>query len=227
MEVMNLECVQQEAFGFDALSAITPPRRSASAQLCKRCIDLFGAAALVIVLFPIFIVTAAMVYVETGAPVIYRRRVVGPKGEFDAFKFRTMRKDADVILANDPALMAEYRRNFKLLHDPRVTRIGRVLRQFSIDELPQLFNVVVGQMSLVGPRMITLPELAKYGVHKELLLSCKPGLTGYWQVFARQNVSYKERVQMDVYYLRHWTLCMDLVLLLRTPYKVLKMEGAF
>ena len=148
-------------------------------------------------------------------------------GEFDAFKFRTMRRDADSILASSPALLAEYQRSFKLLNDPRVTRFGAFLRKLSLDELPQLFNVLLGQMSLVGPRMVTAPELAKYGPHKAILLTSKPGLTGYWQVFGRQRVSYEERVRMDVYYLTNWNLGMDLTILLRTPLKVLKMEGAF
>jgi lipopolysaccharide/colanic/teichoic acid biosynthesis glycosyltransferase len=168
-----------------------------------------------------------LIFVEDGRPIIYRRRVIGRGGQFDAFKFRTMRRDADSVLANDPVLLEEYQRNFKLTHDPRVTKLGAVLRKFSIDELPQLFNVLRGQMSLVGPRMITAAELAKYGNYQNLLLSSKPGLTGYWQVFGRQNVSYEERVRMDVYYLANWSFWMDLRLLLRTPLKVLKMEGAW
>jgi lipopolysaccharide/colanic/teichoic acid biosynthesis glycosyltransferase len=193
----------------------------------KNCIDLVGATVLVILLFPVFVATGLLVYFGDGAPVIYRRRVVGVAGEFDAFKFRTMRRDADSILASNPALQAEYQRNFKLVDDPRITRLGGFLRKFSLDELPQLFNVLLGQMSLVGPRMITTPELAKYGSHKRVLLSSKPGLTGYWQVFARQNVSYEERVSMDLHYLENWSLGMDLAILLRTPLRVLKTEGAF
>jgi lipopolysaccharide/colanic/teichoic acid biosynthesis glycosyltransferase len=209
---------------------LTEPRtrqRGFHLQLAKRCTDVVGAVALVVVLFPAFILTGLLVYFEDGAPIIYRRRVIGPEGEFDAFKFRTMRRNADSILACNPSLLREYQRNFKLVNDARVTRIGSFLRKFSLDELPQLFNVLLGQMSLVGPRMITAPELAKYGSHKELLLSSKPGLTGYWQVFGRQTVSYEERVRMDVYYLKNWSLRMDLAILIRTPLKVLKMEGAF
>lgn len=202
-------------------------RKEIGRRLLKRCLDLFGALALIAAFLPICAVAAALICLEDGRPIIHRRRVIGPKGEFDAFKFRTMRQDADSILANDPVLLREYQRNFKLAHDPRVTKLGSFLRKFSIDELPQLFNVLRGQMSLVGPRMITSAELMKYGNHKDLLLSCKPGLTGYWQVFGRQNVSYEERVRMDVYYLLNWSLGMDVRLLFRTPLKVLKMEGAW
>jgi lipopolysaccharide/colanic/teichoic acid biosynthesis glycosyltransferase len=193
----------------------------------KRGVDLLGASVLILLFFPIFIIVGLLVVLEDGRPIIYRRRVVGIRGEFDAFKFRTMRRDADSVLASNPALKAEFERNFKLKDDPRVTKTGALLRKSSLDELPQLFNVLRGQMSLVGPRMITALELDKYGSHKQLLLSVKPGLTGYWQVCGRQNVSYKERVIMDVYYIENWNLGMDIKILVYTPFKVLKREGAF
>lgn len=193
----------------------------------KRCVDVLGAAVLIFLLFPIFVLISLLVVLEDGWPIIYRRRVIGINGQFDAFKFRSMRRDADAILAADPALKAEFERNFKLKYDPRVTKIGTFLRKVSLDELPQLFNVLRGQMSLVGPRMITAPELDKYGPHRQLLLTVKPGLTGYWQVRGRQSVSYEERVQMDVYYIRNWNVGMDIKILAWTPLKVLKREGAF
>lgn len=201
-------------------------RRRTQGHLLKRSLDVVGAIVLLLVLSPVFIFAAALVYFGDDVPIIHRRRVVGPKGEFDAFKFRTMRKDADAILASNPLLLAEYQRKFKLVNDPRLTKWGPILRKLSIDELPQLFNVLFGQMSLVGPRMITAPELAKYGPHQHILLSCKPGLTGYWQVFGRQTVSYEERVRMDLYYLQNWSLALDFFLLARTPLKVLTMGGA-
>jgi undecaprenyl-phosphate galactose phosphotransferase len=138
-----------------------------------------------------------------------------------------MRKDADAILAADSILSAEFEENYKLKDDPRLTRIGPFLRRSSLDELPQLFNVLKGDMSLVGPRMKTLPEVKRYGSNKNLLLSVKPGITGYWQVHGRQTVDYDERIQMDMHYIQNWSLAMDLKILLRTPLKVLKREGAF
>jgi len=168
-----------------------------------------------------------IVLIDDGWPIIYRRRVLGKNGEFDAFKFRSMRRDADAILARDEALRSEFERNFKLKKDPRLTPSGTLLRRFSFDELPQLFNVVRGQMSLVGPRMISPPEIEKYGPYRNLLLSVKPGITGYWQVRGRQELSYEERVRMDVYYIENWSLGMDINILLRTPVKVLKKEGAY
>jgi len=195
--------------------------------LLKRALDFFGAAILLLLLSPLFAVLGVLVALEDGWPVFYRRRVVGKNGDFDAYKFRSMRKDADAILAADPALKEEFERNFKLEHDARVTRVGNVLRKLSLDELPQLFNVLKGQMSLVGPRMISPAELGKYGEHKRLLMSVKPGLTGYWQVNGRQAVNYEERVKMDVHYINNWSLGMDLKILLQTPYAVLKREGAY
>jgi lipopolysaccharide/colanic/teichoic acid biosynthesis glycosyltransferase len=213
----------------DHLAALTrvPINRRRIQHVLKRLIDILGSAALLMLLLPVFVLAALLLYLDDGLPLIHRRRVVGSMGEFDAFKFRTMRRNADLLLASNPALLAEYQRNFKLVNDPRVTKFGSLLRKLSIDELPQLLNVLAGQMSLVGPRMITAPELEKYGPHKSLLLSCKPGLTGYWQIFGRQSVSYEERVRMDLFYLQNWSLGMDLILLLRTPLKVLNMEGAY
>ena len=193
----------------------------------KSCLDYVTAALLIVALFPVFVAVGAMVALEDGWPIIYRRRVVGRNGEFDAFKFRSMRKDADAILAADSILSAEFEENYKLKDDPRLTRIGPFPRRSSLDELPQLFNVLKGDMSLVGPRMKTLPEVKKYGSNKNLLLSVKPGITGYWQVHGRQTVDYDERIQMDMHYIQNWSLAMDLKILLRTPLKVLKREGAF
>ena len=133
----------------------------------------------------------------------------------------------DAILAADPELRDAFTRDFKLKSDPRITRLGTWLRKFSLDELPQLANVLKGQMSLVGPRMITAEELSKYGPYQALLLGVKPGLTGYCQIQGRQNVSYEERVRMDVHYLTHWSLGLDLSILLKTPWRVIRGQGAY
>jgi lipopolysaccharide/colanic/teichoic acid biosynthesis glycosyltransferase len=197
------------------------------ARALKRGLDFFGAAILLVLLAPLFAVLALLVLFDDGRPILYRRRVVGRQGEFDAFKFRSMRRDADEILQRDPALRAEFEKDFKLKDDPRLTRFGALLRKHSLDELPQIFNVLLGQMSLVGPRMITAPELQKYGSYKNLLLTVPPGITGYWQVNGRQDVSYQERVAMDVHYIENWSFWLDVKILLQTPLKVLKREGAY
>lgn len=189
--------------------------------------DAVGSLVLILLLAPVFLTIGVLVLILDGRPLIYRRRVVGSSGKFDAFKFRTMLRDADRMLERDELLHNAFRENYKLKSDPRVTRLGAVLRKFSLDELPQLFNVLLGQMSLVGPRMITAAELGKYGEYQDLLLMVKPGLTGYWQVYGRQEVSYSERVRMDVEYISNWTAWLDIKLLLLTPLRVIRGKGAY
>lgn len=201
--------------------------RQSRQRTMKRIIDVAGSLLLIIVLSPVFLIISLVLSLFDGAPILFRRRCVGPGGEFDAFKFRTMRRDADHILRSNEALRQAFEQNFKLKSDPRVTRVGRLLRKLSLDELPQLFNVLRGEMSLVGPRMITAPELEKYGEHQELLLTVRPGITGYWQVYGRQEVSYEERVGMDIEYIRNWSLSMDLKLLWLTPWRVIRGRGAY
>ena len=196
-------------------------------RVVKSCLDFVGAGILIIVFSPVFVFVGTLVALESGWPVIYRRRVVGTGKEFDVFKFRTMKQDADSVLASDPILREEFERNFKLKRDPRLTRLGAFLRRLSLDELPQLFNVLKGQMSLVGPRMVTAEELEKYGRYKSVRRAVKPGITGYWQVHGGQEVCYEERIRMDMYYLENWSLVMDLKILVKTPLKVLRKEGAY
>ena len=155
---------------------------------------------------------------DSKGPIIYRQVRVGHRGKcFDVMKFRSMRVDAE---AGTGAQWASE-------NDPRVTRVGRFLRKYRLDELPQFFNVIRGEMSVVGPRMIPAPELEKYGEFRDLLLTVRPGITGFWQVYGRQEVSYEERVRMDVRYIREWTLRMDLKLLCLTPWRVVRGRGAY
>ena len=203
------------------------PKLHPLGRVLKRVIDAAGAAILIIVFCPILIFLALLIRIFDGAPVIYRRRVVGTKEEFEAYKFRTMCREADAILAADPILHNAFTEKHKLKSDPRVTKLGSILRKYSLDELPQLFNVLLGQMSLVGPRMITAPELEKYGRYQNLLRTMKPGITGYWQVHGRQDVSYAERVRMDVQYITGWRVSTDLEILVLTPLKVLSGRGAY
>jgi lipopolysaccharide/colanic/teichoic acid biosynthesis glycosyltransferase len=210
-----------------AVPVLGTRKRQAYEHFLKRAIDLFGSGVLLCLLSPVFLVVALLVWLRDGRPVFYPRRVAGARGEFNAYKFRTMLRNADAILAADAELRDAFTRDFKLKSDPRVTQIGARLRKYSLDELPQLVNVLRGQMSLVGPRMITAEELSKYGQYQELLVRVKPGLTGYWQVRGRQDVSYDERVRMDVEYITHWSLGLDLMILLETPLRVIRGEGAY
>jgi lipopolysaccharide/colanic/teichoic acid biosynthesis glycosyltransferase len=204
-----------------------PQQRPAYQRASKRAIDLVGSIILLSLLGPLLVFIALLIAFTDGFPIIYLRRVVGVSREFNAYKFRTMCRNADAILQASPELREAFTQNFKLQADPRVTRVGAWLRKYSLDELPQLFNVLKGQMSLVGPRMITPQELSKYGEYQYLLRSVQPGLTGYWQTRGRQDVCYEDRVQMDVHYITQWTLAFDLSILMRTPWVVIKGKGAY
>lgn len=205
--------------------------------ITKRLLDIVGALLGLILLFPLFLLLALLVRLDSSGPVFYRRRVLAQQPyrpesleEFDAFKFRTMIPNAEEYLLADTELLKEYQKEYKLVADPRVTRLGRTLRRLSLDELPQLFNILRGQMSLVGPRMITAPELINYeneGAHiAARLLSVPPGLTGLWQVSGRTNISYKERVRLDMEYIESRSLRLDLQILLRTIGCVIRRQGA-
>ncbi|MCU1309719.1 MAG: Undecaprenyl-phosphate galactosephosphotransferase [Candidatus Angelobacter sp.] len=198
-----------------------------TARFLKRLLDIVGAIVLLLLFSPVIALLAVSVKLQDGGHVFHRRRVIGPKGEFDAFKLRSMRMDADELLRRDPQLRRNFALNFKLKSDPRITPIGSVIRKLSLDELPQLFNVLKGEMSLVGPRMITPPELEKYGDAAWIFRLIKPGLTGYWQTEGRQDVSYARRVEMDLFYVKNWSLLFDLKILINTPIKVLRGAGAF
>ena len=196
-------------------------------RTAKRAMDVAFACSLLLLCSPLIAALALATKLFGGGPVFHRRRVVGLWGEFDAFKLRSMRVDADEILARDPVLRQEYERNFKLKDDPRVTPFGRFLRRTSLDELPQLWNVLKGEMSLVGPRMITPAELERYGEAAWIFKCVKPGLTGDWQINGRQQVSYEERVAMDLHYVQNWSLANDLAILLKTPLRAVRGTGAY
>jgi exopolysaccharide production protein ExoY len=193
----------------------------------KRGIDILGAATLLLVTAPILIIACALVFVTSGAPVIHRRRVVGRTGtSFDAYKVRTMVPDADDLLKANPHMREAWLASGKISADPRVTRVGRVLRRLSIDELPQLLNVIHGDMSLVGPRMLTTEELPAWGSSASMILSVRPGLTGLWQVSGRQQLTREERVRLDDEYVRRMSFGLDLGILLRTVPAVVSGRGA-
>jgi len=202
-------------------------KRKTLSLAAKRTIDFFGAGLALVLLSPTFFLIALMIKLQDGGPIIHRRRMVGMDGDFFLFKFRSMCHDADSVLKKDPELWAEFQKNYKLVNDPRITALGRFLRKYSLDELPQLVIVLMGQMSLVGPRSITHDELNKYGEMRHLLLTVKPGLSGYWQTEGRARVSYEERVSMDIHYVLNWTLLWDLRILAKTPIAVLKADGAY
>lgn len=193
----------------------------------KRLLDLLLAAVFLIVAAPAFVAIALMIRASGPGPIFYKQRRLGRNGrEFWCLKFRTMVANADEVLRNNPELMRAFEENFKIKNDPRITPIGRFLRSTSLDELPQLFNVLLGEMSFIGPRPIVRNELEKYGPYGEKLLTVAPGLGGVWQASGRSEVEYSERVEMDMYYVDHRSLGLDLKLLVLTARAVLKRRGA-
>src|SRR6202023_573770 len=185
--------------------------------IAKRLIDIVLALIGILVLLPVFITIAIYIKLDDRGKVLHFREIIGKHGQrFYALKFRTMIPDADTFLARHPELMRKYQQNMKLERDPRITRVGRFLRKTSLDELPQLFNVLIGQMSLVGPRIIHPSELPRYGEYAEKRLSVKPGITGLWQISGRQHISYDERVQLDMRYIDTRSFFVDFVILLKT-----------
>jgi Undecaprenyl-phosphate galactose phosphotransferase WbaP len=201
-------------------------------RVAKRLIDIALASFLLIALFPLMAIIVLLVMAESGLPVFYAQDRIGFGGRyFRIWKFRTMARNADEILEahldKDPALRQEWLENQKLRRDPRLTLIGRVLRKTSLDELPQLWNVLRGQMSLVGPRPIVTAEVKKYSDTYDLYTNAKPGITGLWQVSGRNNTSYVERVAFDSFYIRNWSVWLDIYLLFRTVKVVLTGHGAY
>jgi exopolysaccharide biosynthesis polyprenyl glycosylphosphotransferase len=198
----------------------------------KALIDYLGAIVGLILLSPLFIFIMIVMKLTDPGPIVYRRRVVGVGGkEFDAFKFRTMivnsKEVLDDLLARDPKARQEYDKFYKLKDDPRVTKIGAFLRKTSIDELPQLLNVLRGEMSIVGPRMITMEEVEKYGKWGLNLHTVKPGITGLWQVAGRSELTYEERVRLDMNYIRNYSIWIDLQIVVQTIPAVLMSKGAY
>jgi exopolysaccharide biosynthesis polyprenyl glycosylphosphotransferase len=173
-------------------------------------------------------VIAALLKWQDGGPVFYRSEFVNRAGEVDYYlKFRTMVSHADQILRADAGLKQKFDEKFKLEQDPRVLPVGRWLRKYSLDEFPQFFSLLSGKLTFVGPRTVRAEELARYGRFQAKLLSTKPGMTGYWQVMGRQTTTYEERVEMDMFYIDHWSLWLDLIIMAKTLRRVIGGEGAY
>jgi exopolysaccharide biosynthesis polyprenyl glycosylphosphotransferase len=220
--------LEVKQLAFVSLLEMVPVRLRGFDILLKGLLDYGLALAVTIALAPLFLFLWLLVRLDSPGPAIHRRRVLGLGGiEFDAFKFRSMHQDGQAILARHPELVAELAREHKLRDDPRITRMGHWLRRTSLDELPQVFNVLRGEMSIVGPRMIAPAEHEKYGQWDLNLLTVKPGITGLWQVSGRSDLSYDERVRLDMSYIRNWTIWFDLQILVQTIPAVLGRRGAY
>jgi Undecaprenyl-phosphate galactose phosphotransferase WbaP len=203
---------------------------SGANRAVKRAFDVVGSTALLAVLAPVLAMIAVLIRIDSPGPSLHLSPRLGRYGRpFRCVKFRTMHIDAEArlqkLLRHEPAVREEYRRYHKLAKDPRITRLGALLRRLSLDELPQLLNVVIGQMSLVGPRPYLVRERADLGPDSDLIFLARPGMTGYWQVDGRNGVSFVERQAMEADYVRNWSVWWDLELLLRTVGVVLRRTG--
>lgn len=202
-----------------------------SSRLIKRTFDIFGSFVLMIFLSPVLLTLMYLVSRDGGSPIYSHQRIGRSGKKFGCLKFRSMIKNSqqvlDQLLASDPAAKEEWDKDFKLKNDPRITKVGHFIRKTSLDELPQLWNVFKGEMSLVGPRPIIDSELERYESNVEYYLMAKPGMTGLWQVSGRNDVDYSERVYFDAWYVKNWSLWNDIAILFKTINVVLKRDGAY
>jgi Undecaprenyl-phosphate galactose phosphotransferase WbaP len=205
---------------------------NATSSMIKRTVDVVFSIALGVICTPIMVPAAILTKITSRGSILYGQERVGRDGrKIRIYKFRTMVENGEELLrehlATDPESRREWEENQKLRKDPRVTWIGEFLRRYSIDELPQLYNVLKGEMSLVGPRPIMMDQKKLYGDHLEVYCGVRPGLTGFWQVSGRNHTTFDERARYDVYYIRNWSLWLDLYILLRTIWVVLSRDGAY
>ena len=207
----------------------SPPRWSRSMQRgAKALLDIVIGLAGSMMTLALTPLVGALLKWEDGGKIFYSRDYIGSNGRVHRFlKFRTMVKNADEILEKDPALKLQFDCSFKLKDDPRVLRVGKFLRKYSLDEFPQFFSLLTGHLTFVGPRAITPDARERYGELLPKLLSVKPGLTGFWQVMGRQTTTYEEKIQMDMFYIDHWSIWLDLVIMAKTFWEVLRAKGAY
>lgn len=194
----------------------------------KRVIDVILASVALILLSPLFAIIAIAIKIDSKGPVFFAHKRIGKNGKIiKLYKFRSMVINAEELIKSlTPEQMREYKENYKLTNDPRITKVGKFLRKTSLDELPQLINIINGDLSIIGPRPVVADELEKYGVNKDKFLSVTPGLTGYWAANGRSNTTYEQRMEMELYYIDNLSLKMDIKVFFKTILSVLKKEGA-
>lgn len=200
-------------------------------HIIKRLFDFFVSLICIIILLPLFLIVSLVVFIGDPGKIFYGQERVGKGGKhFKVWKFRSMYKNADAMIDKlTPEQWKQYHTEFKIDNDPRITKVGKFLRKTSIDELPQLFNILFGTMSIVGPRPLLDEEIEKYyGKEAARLLSVRPGLTGFWQAYGRNNVTYTsgERQRMEMYYIDNASILLDIKIMLRTVVSVLEHDGA-
>ena len=228
---MNINVESQEAILSRDIVIVPKIAKKASKinyMSVKRVFDLVISTIGLIILSPIFLILAIIVKLDSKGPVFFAHTRYGKNGKkFKMYKFRTMYENAqDMINDFTPEQMKEWKENFKLQDDPRITKVGKFLRKTSLDELPQIVNIIKGDLSIIGPRPVIEEELEKYGEHKEKFLSVTPGLTGYWQANGRSSTTYEQRMEMELYYIDHISPKLDFKIFFKTIESVIKKEGA-
>ena len=198
--------------------------------IIKRILDMILTFLLLLVSWPIYLILAVLIKLDSRGPVLYKQKRLGFDGQlFDSLKFRTMYENAEdklqELLEEDPEARTEYEKYHKLANDPRITRIGRFLRRYSLDELPQLINILKGEMNLIGPRSYLPRELPQIGEYAKIILKVKPGLTGWWQVMGRNATSFNERLKLDEYYISNWSIWLDIYIVIKTVWVLLSGKG--
>ncbi len=203
-------------------------KRQSPYRYIKRFMDVILATIALVVLSPIFLIIAIAIKIESKGPVFFKHTRIGKNGKIiKLYKFRSMVINAEELIKSfTPEQMKEYKENYKLTNDPRITKIGKFLRKTSLDELPQLLNIIKGDLSIIGPRPVVTDELKKYGANTEKFLSVTPGLTGYWAANGRSCTTYEQRMQMELYYIDNLSLKMDIKVFFKTIEAVIKREGA-
>ena len=195
-------------------------------------VDLFLCLIAAVLVIPFSIIIGLIIKITSPGPVFYGHKRVGKNGkQIKCWKFRSMCNNSqeilEKILKEDPVRRAEWEKDRKFIDDPRVTKFGKILRKTSLDELPQLWNIFIGEMSFVGPRPVTQDELDKYGEYSDFILSVTPGLSGMWQISGRSDTGYEERITLDTYYIQNWSVWLDIWIIIKTVWVVINGKGAY
>ncbi len=224
MELQDVQEIKEEE------SIEEPVKSDFLYRFIKRTFDILLSLIVLIICLPFFLLIAILIKVDSKGRVFYKHKRIGKNGKtIYIYKFRTMYKDADVRLKEllkNPKIRKEWEQNYKLDHDPRITRVGNVLRKTSLDELPQLLNILNGSMSIVGPRPVIDGEIEKYGNNKDKFLSVTPGLTGWWACNGRSCTTYEDRMALELYYVDHRSILLDIKCIFKTVSAVIKKRGA-
>ncbi len=229
---MNIEFVNENVVQNISNLTLTKRRTRVSKNQCyvyiKRIIDCIISSIALILLLPIFLIIAIAIKLDSKGPIFFAHTRIGKNGKpIKIYKFRTMVVNAEELIKKfTPEQMKEYKENYKLNNDPRITKVGNILRKTSLDELPQLINIIKGDLALIGPRPVVNAELEKYGENASKFLSVTPGLTGNWAANGRSISAYEERMQLELYYVDNISLKMDIEIFFKTIIAVIKREGA-